>query len=101
VAEALKDGQRVACCCRDTWCPRQLVLVQILTGDIVLWDFMGLDFFHILIVCLLDTRHSAGLNNVSFLDQFVDALRIRLFPPGQPLQVSGLPTRNCAFSAPG
>ena len=60
---------------------------------------MGVDFLCILIVGFLDTCHDAGFNNISFFDQFVDALRIGLFGPRQTLQVPRLPIRNCAFSA--
>ena len=59
------------------------ILVQVLIGDVVLGDLMSVHFPRILIVGFLNTRHGAGFNNVSFLDQFVDAFRIRLLGSGQ------------------
>ena len=62
---------------------------------------MRVHFLRTLIVGFLNTRYDAGLDNVSFLNQFIDAFQIGLLGPGQTFQVSGLPTRNCALSAPG
>lgn len=63
----------------------ELILVQILTGNIVLGDLVGVHFLRVFIVCLLYTRDSTRLKDVSFLDQFIDAFRIRLLDPGQAL----------------
>lgn len=64
-------------------CRGQLVLVQILTGNIVLKDLLGMHFPRVFIAGFLYARHSAGLKNVSFFYQFIDAFRVRLRHPGQ------------------
>jgi len=75
------------------WCVSdrgQLVLVQILAGNIVFRDLVGMHFPRILIVGFLYTRHSASLKDVSFFHQFIDAFRVRLRHPGQTFQVCRL-----------
>ena len=76
----------------------QLILLQIFIGNIVFSDLTGVHFPRILIVCLLYTRHSASLEDVTLFDQFIDAFRVRLFDPGQTFKVCGLGSRNRAFS---
>jgi len=46
----------------------QLVLLQILIRNIVLWDLTGVHFLRIFIVGRLHTRHRTGLKDVSLFD---------------------------------
>lgn len=66
-----------------SWYRGPLIFVQILVRNIVLRNFVGVHFLRIFIVRFLYTSHSAGLKDVSFIDQFIDAFRIRLLNPGQ------------------
>ena len=68
---------------RDTSICPKLVLVQILIGNVVLRDLMGVYFLRILIVSFLHACHRSRLTNVSFFNQLIDAFRIRLLGPGQ------------------
>ena len=63
------------------------VFVQVLLGDIVFRDFVGVDFFFVGVVGFFDTRYRARLEGVSFFYQFVDAFRIRCLGAGQTLKV--------------
>ena len=72
-------------CPRKRWSRGQLIFLQILIGNIVFRDLMGVHFPRILIVCFLHTRYSTSLEDVTFFDQFIDAFRIRLLRSGQSL----------------
>lgn len=61
----------------------ELVLVQVLIGNIVFRNLMGVYFPRILIVGFLHAGHRARLKNVSFFNQLIDAFRIRLLDAGQ------------------
>jgi hypothetical protein len=67
-----------------------LVFVQILARHVILWHLVGVDFLLVGVVGSLHTANHVGLERVPFLEQFVDALRIRGFEVGQSLQISSL-----------
>ena len=46
---------------------------QILIGNIVFWDLMGVHFPRVLIVGFLHARHGAGFKHISFFYQFINA----------------------------
>src|SRR5262249_41464437 len=50
------------------------IFVQILAGNIVLRHLMGMNFLLIGIFGGFDPRHNVGLERVSFLNQFLNAL---------------------------
>src|SRR5215469_8013733 len=58
------------------------IFVQVLAGNIVLRHLMGMNFLLIGIIGGFDPSHNVGLERVSFLNQFLDALRIRSFAAG-------------------
>ena len=64
---------------RDSW----LVVLQVLIRNVVLGDLMRVHFFRLFIIGLLHACDRASLKDISFFDQFIDALRIRLHNPGQ------------------
>ncbi len=65
-----------------------LIVVQILLGNVVLRNLAGMNFADSGIVGFFDAAYDPSLEGISFFQQFVDALRIRAFYPGQSLQIS-------------
>jgi hypothetical protein len=61
----------------------KLVLVQILIGNVVLRDLMGVHLPLILTVSFLHSRHRARFKGVPFFNQLINAFRIRLLGAGQ------------------
>ena len=55
----------------------RLVLIQVFAGNVVLWHLVRANSLLIGGVSSFHARHYVGLERVSFLDQFVDALRVR------------------------
>jgi hypothetical protein len=55
-----------------------VILIQILTGNIVLRKLPRNHFGGARIFGVLDTENNAGLERVTLFDQFFDTLRIRL-----------------------
>lgn len=69
--------------CERRWSQSNLVFVQILIGNVVFRDLMGVYFPRILIVSFLHSRHRAGFKGVPFFNQLIHAFRIRLLGAGQ------------------
>jgi hypothetical protein len=55
----------------------RLVFIQVFAGNVVLWHLVRADSLLIGGVSSFHAGHHVGLERVSFLDQFVDALRVR------------------------
>src|SRR6266436_2455833 len=75
-----------------------LVLIAILAGNIILGDFMRVNFAPVGVAGVLYALHRFGLEGVSFFEQLVHTFRIRTFEAGQSLQISGLAARACCQS---
>jgi len=69
---------------------RSLIFIAVLAGNIILRDFVGVNFALVGVIGVLHALHRFGLERVSFLEQLVDTLGIRTFDAGQSLQGSGL-----------
>lgn len=67
IPQALKPG------------PHGLVFIEIFARNIVFRYFVRANFLLVGVIGTLHTGHDIGLECVSFLDQFVDTLRIRTF----------------------
>ena len=65
-----------------------LVFVEIFFGNVVLGDFVGVNFPLIGVVGFFHACNHAGFEHVSFFNQLFDALRIHIFAPGYSLQIS-------------
>jgi hypothetical protein len=63
----------------------RLFLVQILARNIVFRYLVGTNFLLVSVLSALDTSNDIGFECIAFLEQLVDALRIRNFEVGQPL----------------
>ena len=61
---------------------RSLVFIAILAGNIILGDFMRVNFSSVGVPGILHPLHGFGLEGVSFLEQFVHTLRIRTLEAG-------------------
>ncbi len=72
-----------------------LVFIAVFAGNIILWHFVRANFAFVGVVSVLHALHDFGFEGVSFLEQFVHALRIRSFAAGQSLQIPRLPARSC------
>ena len=59
-----------------------LVFIEVFAGDVVLGDFVSVDFTFVGVASVLDALHDLSLEGVPFLEQFVDALRVRALPAG-------------------
>src|SRR6201984_332233 len=69
---------------------RFVVLVQILTGNIVLRNLAGSHFGNARIFGVLHTENNARLERISLFKQFFDALRVRSSIARQALITTGL-----------
>lgn len=56
----------------------QLILLQILIGNVILRNLVGVYFPRILIVGSLHSRHRPGFKGIPFSNQLIDAFRICL-----------------------
>jgi len=63
----------------------RLFLVQIFARNIVFRYLVGMNFLLVSVLSALDTGNDIGFERIPFLDQLVDALRIRNFEAGQSL----------------
>lgn len=57
----------------------QLLFVEILVGNIVLWDLVRVHFPLVRVVRVLNACDRAGFKKISFFRELVNAFRIRLF----------------------
>jgi len=62
-----------------------LFFVQIFAGNIVLRHLVRANFLLVSVVSAFDTSNDVGFECIPFLDQLVDALRIRSLETGQSL----------------
>jgi hypothetical protein len=70
--------------------PLRLVLVEVLAGYVVLWNFVSAYFFLVGVAGLFHSADRFGFEGVAFLEKFVDAFGIGAFDVRQALQVSRL-----------
>src|SRR4030095_9433721 len=77
------DGHRVV-----DHCPSYSVLIQVLTGDIILRYLVCVDFFSFIVFRILNTNEDIGLKCVPFFDQLMEALGIKMFDLRESLQVA-------------
>jgi len=68
-----------------------LVFLQIFLGHVILGNLMRANFLLVSVPGFFNAHHDIGLQCVSFFQQLINALRSRLFNPGQSLQISRLP----------
>jgi hypothetical protein len=62
-----------------------LIFIAILAGNIILWDFVRVNFSLVGVSGVLHALHRFGLERVSFFEQLVHTLGIRAFDAGQSL----------------
>jgi predicted RNA binding protein YcfA (HicA-like mRNA interferase family) len=62
-----------------------LILIAVLAGNIILGDFVRVNFSFVGVAGVLHALHRLGLERVSLLEQLVHTLRIRTFEAGQSL----------------
>jgi hypothetical protein len=75
-----------------------LIFIAILARNIILRDFVRVNFSLVGVAGVLHALHCLGLERVSFLEQLVHTLGIRTFNAGQSLQSSRLAARTCCQS---
>jgi len=64
------------------------IYILIFRGHIILRHLVGVDFSLLIVFCMFDPVHDAGLKSVSFLDQLVNAFGVGDLNIRQSLQVS-------------
>jgi hypothetical protein len=77
-----------------------LLFIQIFAGNVVLGNLVCANFFFVCIVGILYARDYARFESISFLDQLIDAFRIRSFAVGQALQIARLTARIARGALP-
>jgi Na+-translocating ferredoxin:NAD+ oxidoreductase RnfA subunit len=72
-----------------------LAVVAIFRRNVVLRDFLRLDFTLIGVGSVLDTAYGLGFERLTFFEELFDALRVDIFDTRESLNIAGLAGLVC------